>query len=173
MGGPRITPEQLEQAAEVYERTGNTSEAARAIGCTEGALRAAFKRERITKNSEAHRRAIEKGLRSGRAHLATAVDLIGEQFADELKSGGLEPGERAQCAAALTALVRELGRLKVLDLRTRQAALTRAQTRIAIQRSRKELEGDGSDGPKLVIPAFLLTERPDNDGASDEEKGDS
>lgn len=135
MGGPRLTPEQLEQAAEVFERTDNTSAAAASIGVAESTLRAAFARNRIARNRDLHRTAIDRGLRTGRKHLVTAVDLLGEQLADELRSGVLEPADRHHCAGALGIVMRELGRLRLLDLKCRQAALTRAQTRLAIARA--------------------------------------
>lgn len=165
MGGPRLTPEQLELAAEVFAKTNNTVTAAAAIGVNESTLRAAFARTRIARNRDLHRAAIDRGLRTGRKHLVTAVDLLGEQLADELRSGVLEPADRHHCAGALGIVMRELGRLRLLDLKCRQAALTRAQTRIAIAKANKELNGEGEGGPKLTVPVFLLTERPDNDGA--------
>ncbi len=169
MGGPRLTPEQLEQAAEVFERTGNTSAAAASIGVAESTLRAVFARNRIARNRDLHRAAVERGLRRGRRHLSDAANLLGEQLVEELRTEGLEPLERLQCASALSAVMLSLTRLALLDLKSRQAALTRAQTRIAIARASKELNGEG--GPKLTIPVFLLTERPDNDGAEGDATG--
>jgi hypothetical protein len=165
MGGPRLTPEQLDTAAEVFARTNNISEAAASIGVNESTLRAAFQRVRIARNRDLHRKAVERGLRRGRKHLADAANLLGEQLVTELRSGGLEPLERLQCAGALGTVMRELVRLRLLDLKIQQAALTRAQTRASTKRILAAVEHDG-DAPALSIPLFLLTERPDNDGAA-------
>ena len=173
MGGPRLTPEHIEQAAEVFERTGNASAAAASIGVAESTLRAVFARNRIARNRDLHRKAVERGLRKGRKHLAKAADLLGSQLVTDLESGdsgSLEPLERLQCAGALSAVMLSLTRLALLDLKSRQARLTRAQTRIAIAKANKELNGEGDGGPALSIPVFLLTERPDNDAAADDEE---
>lgn len=158
MGGPRLTPEQLERAAAIFAKTNNASAAAAAVGVNESTLRAALKRVRIARNRDLHRQAVERGLRTGRKHLEKVVDLLGQQLVDELEGGGLEPLERAQCTGALGTAMRELGRLQLLDLKRQQAALTRAFTRARIR-----AESDDGDGPKLTIPQFLTRERRDDD----------
>ncbi len=160
MGGPRLTPEQLDVAAEVFAKTGNTSSAAAAIGVNESTLRAAFARGRIARNRDLHMRAIETGLRRGRKHLAKALDLLGKTFVEELEgvgSSGLEPGEAAQRAGALATLTRELIRLTVLDLRRRQASLTRSKTRAEIVRLKEGDAGELTTEERAALRQLLAT----------------
>lgn len=161
MGGPRLTPEQIETAAEVYGKTGSTSAAADAVGVNESTLRAAFKRMRIARNRDLHRAAVDNGLRRGRRQIGELLEKVGNQFLDDLRAGAVEPLHRLQSAGAYATLFRELARLKVLDLKQRQARLTREQTRAQIERLRSA-DGDGST---LKLPKFLLTERPENEAS--------
>lgn len=73
MGGPRLTPEQLAEGTRIAVKTGNTTEAARQIGCTEGALRHAMRRHKITRDSALHARACAAAERKGRRALADNI----------------------------------------------------------------------------------------------------
>jgi hypothetical protein len=146
--GVPLTPEQVERAAEVYGRTGNYAEAARAIGAAETAVRT-----RLVQRGDADRRALnaracEKGVRDGTRALRYGLSLARERFdaaatADEF---------RAVMSATSDAT------------RTLQTIATahgdRALKRLQREKMRAELSMMNLAGPdglaRLILPAVLV-----------------
>lgn len=148
MGGPRLTPEQMERAAQVFANTGNVSEAARSIGCAVRTLNDAFKRARIAKNRHVHAQACERGLRKARKQTDAVSDLLARLLDPgdaDASSLGLEPGDIAKLVQALNGATAQ--RLALADRieRTRQSKLTRDKTRAEIELLRKKIAGDHVD----------------------------
>ena len=130
MGGPRLTPEQIEEASEVFGRTNNTSEAARAIGVNESTLRAAFDRIRIARNREAHARACEAGLQEGLGLLMdVAHDCHGVLTRRISTPSGLEASDFSALGRAVNQAVATVAALAERDEKRRQARLARVKVR--------------------------------------------
>lgn len=118
--GTPLTPKQLRKAAEVYEQTGSYSEAARAIGVDEGAVRKRFAPH--PKRSELNTRAIDQGLRDGRR----ALREVQKTARELLKSGLLEPRDLDAVARSVSVSIQ-----RMLDLK--RAPLERAKLRREVE----------------------------------------
>lgn len=143
MGGPRVTPEQMERAAKVYAETGNVSEAARAVGVSPFTLRDAFKRERIAKNRHLHAQACEAGLRKARKRLLRVAEIAERVINGE--GVGLEPKDLAALVNALSKNVDTLAGLNEREEKRKQSALTRKKTRAEVELLRKKIAGEHVD----------------------------
>lgn len=72
--GVPMSPEDLQEAARVYTRTGSYSEAARAIGAPDpSTVRQALLRHQHTTRHQLHARAVAKGERLGRRALLSSI----------------------------------------------------------------------------------------------------
>lgn len=130
MGGPRLTPEQIEEASEVFARTNNTSEAARAIGVNESTLRAAFDRIRIARNRELHARACEEGMQEGVQYLRDVSQRCHALIMGNLTAAaGLEASDFASLGRTVNGAQATIAALAKRDEERRQARLTRVKTR--------------------------------------------
>ena len=138
MGGPRLTPEQIERAAEVYARTGNLSESARAIGVAVETLRYAFKRLRIAKNRQLHAEACERGIREQRERLrrlsSIAESVIGN-------AGELEPKDLAALMNATSKAADTMVTFASREDSRKQSKLTREKTRAETELIRARIAG--------------------------------
>lgn len=133
MGGPRLSPEQLEAAAEVFARTNNTSEAARFIGCNESTLRAAFERERIARNRELHARACEDGLQEGVKLLRdVATECHAILTRRVTTAAGLEASDFAALGRTVNQAESTIAALAEREEKRRLARLTREKLRADI-----------------------------------------
>lgn len=103
--GVPLTPEQLRKAAEVFEQTGNYSEAARAVGCDPDTIAV---RLRNRKRSDLNTRAIDRGLRDGRR----ALRLAQKKAVELLNSGLLEPRDLDAVTRSVSMSVQRLLDLK-------------------------------------------------------------
>lgn len=139
MGGPRVAPEMLKRAAEVYERTGYISEASRATGIAEETLRDAFNRLRIARNRSAHAKACEAGLRRARKRLDALGALVGGFIAEN--AGSIEPRDLAAVLNAAAKLSDSLGAIAEREDRRRSGKLAREKTRAEIAVLRGRIEG--------------------------------
>lgn len=130
MGGPRITPEQMERAAEVFARTHSVPAAAKAVGVSVAGLQDAFRRAKITKNRQAHARACERGIRTMRGRLlrlgSIAEDTIGN-------AGELEPKDLAALMNAVSKASDTLAGFAHREDSRRQSKLAREKTRKEIE----------------------------------------
>lgn len=143
MGGPRLTPAQMERAAQVFAETGNTSEAARAIGVGESTLREAFKREKIAKNRELHAQACEAGIRAARKRLRRVAEIAERVIASNDTDGvGVEPRDLAALVNALSKNTDTLLAVAARNDSRKQAALTRKKTRAEIAVLERKLSGE-------------------------------
>ncbi len=136
--GVPLTPAQIATAAEVFERTGSYSDAARAIGATPQAARRAILRGGASRFNrvQLHARAIGRGIRIGRRCLATALEHALPRL--EKAADGREYG------AVVNAIARATDALLALDERTgrrSQARLTREKTRVEIELLRGRIAG--------------------------------
>jgi transposase-like protein len=134
--GVPLTPEQLATAAEVYERTGNYSEAARTIGVEPSTVYRAMRRRGGQNRAKLHTRACARATRRARRHLSDAVDRLGARVALS--------DDDAKLARLAEALAKTTGALLAVGDRgdrNRQAALTREKTRTEIALNRAKLAG--------------------------------
>ncbi len=143
MGGKRLTPDQMERAAEVLAKTNNVSDAARAIGVAVSTMRYAFERERIAKNRHVHARAIERGLRTGAKQLDRVASLLAKLLdADDPMALGMEPGDIAKVAQAFNGTVSQRVSISDREERRKQSALTREKTRAEIALLKRKISGE-------------------------------
>lgn len=163
--GPRLTPDQLATVARVVGETGSYAAAAEAIGSDRSTVRKAMVRLASPRESTRHERAVQEGLRRGRKRLSAVVTELGDQLLNELRAGSMEPKDSANMARALALCVNALRGLDARCDAKRQARLTREHTRAQTERLRAS-DGDGST---LTLPAFVLTERPENQTATEPE----
>ncbi len=142
MGGPRVTPKELETAARVFAETGNASEAARAVGRTESTIRAAFKAERIARIRDLHTLRLERGLRDARKQIVNVSRLLERVFdAESPEALGLEPADIAKLVQAFNGTVAQRIALADRDDRGRQAELLRRKTRAETKLLRMKASG--------------------------------
>jgi hypothetical protein len=123
--GVPLTPDETARAAEVFERTGSYTEAARAIGAADhSTVRKALLRRGDPDRSRLHTRACAVAVRKARKHVAAALDSIARRIADT--------PDPKDAAALATALVRLSDAALAHDARAGrrlQARLTRDKTR--------------------------------------------
>ena len=124
--GVPLTPEQLRKAAEVFEQTGNYSEAARAAGTVESVVRARLKN---ASRRELHARAIDRGIREGRRALRQVIAQAQALLARECGAKELDALARAT----------SLSVQRLLDLRS--APLERAKLRADAKVSEAKAKG--------------------------------
>jgi len=142
MGGPRLTPDQLAEAARVFGETNNVHEAARRIGVAYETLRDAFARERIARNRLLHAQACDRGLREGRKSLRGTVTLVDSLLAQPTAdSPGMEPRDIAALLNAKTNAVATLDKVTARVDAQKLARLTREKTRAEIQLIRDKIDG--------------------------------
>lgn len=130
MGGPRLTPDQIEIAAAEFARTGNLHDAARVIGASVSGLRTAFKRNRIARNRTLHMEACERGIREQRERLKRFAIIIEDTIG---KAGDLEPKD-------LAALVNANSKASETLLAFIDAERVRKQSLLTRQKTRRETE---------------------------------
>jgi hypothetical protein len=137
--GVPLTPAQLAQAAEVYTRTGNYSEAARAIGVDPDTV---ARRLGDRKRSDLHARALARGVRRARRHLVAGMDVAAALLAKEKTDGaGMEPRDVAAVLNATSRASEALLALEERRDRARQARLTRDKTRAETEFWRRRNNG--------------------------------
>lgn len=141
MGGPRLTPEQVETASEIFARTNNVSEAARAIGVSESTLRTHFDRDRTARNREAHARACEEGLQRGLTWLLDVAEKCHATLTGEIRAGeGLDAKDIAGLGRAVTGALTTVMQFSERDdrrrLSKRQRKKLRAETLLAIAQTK-------------------------------------
>ncbi len=148
MGGPRLTPEQIETASKVFAETNNTRAAADAIGVNESTLRTAFARLRTARNRDLHAQACERGLRKARAQVTRVSGML-ERFlktdSTAIEALGMEPGDIAKLVQAFNGTIAQ--RLAIADReeRRKQSKLTREKTRAEVELLRKKINGEHVD----------------------------
>lgn len=150
MGGKRLTPQQIEDASEVFARTNNASEAARAIGVSVQTLTDAFKRLKIVRNRNLHTQACERGLRKAREQADGIAALLARALKYDttdasLETVGLEPGDLAKLVQAFNGTVAQRVAVADREDRRKQGALTRQKTRAEIELLRKKISGEHVD----------------------------
>lgn len=146
MGGPRLTPEQLEEASEVFARTDNVSEAARAVGVNESTLRAAFDRVRIARNRDLHARACEEGLQEG---LGLLMDVARECHAILTRQKPVATGLEASDFGSLGRTINQaIGTVAAVDKRREERRAARLQ--------REKLRAEATLAQKRAKEALAL-----------------
>jgi hypothetical protein len=145
--GVPLTPEQIEAAAEVFARTQNVSEAARAIGVPVSTLHSAFARAKIVRARDAHARACERGLRLVRRQIERSTGFVADRLREEAEAGeGLEPRDLAALLGALARSSDAQISLADREDRRRVARLarnkTRAETALTEARTRALVDWD-------------------------------
>lgn len=124
--GPHLTPDELGEAAKVYVREGSFALAAEAIHRDESTVRKALRRLGYPDLSSLHRARVEDNLRRGRASLNRTRKKL------DAKIASATLGELVAIAKGLSLTVGRLTALGELELRRRQAALTRRKTKAEI-----------------------------------------
>jgi len=142
MGGRRLTPDEIETASKVLAKTGNVSEAARAIDVAESTLRAALKRVRITRNRDLHARACERGLRTARERLAKVAEVAEKVIATDKD---LAPRDLAALLNAVAKNTDTLAGVAEREERRKQSRLTRQKTRAEIELLQRKISGEHVD----------------------------
>lgn len=154
--GQPLTPAQVATIVEVYERTGNKSEAARAAGVVESAARRALSRRVEATRSELHARAAKIGVRRGRRAINDNLARIVKVLAtcDDGLSGGMltamEPRDLADLSKALTATVKTLLEIDTHRERGLQARLVREKLRAEISALKAKPEADTGEVTVVV-----------------------
>jgi hypothetical protein len=148
--GKPLTPDEIERASEVWHRTGNYSEAARAIGAADpSTVRQALLRHEDTKRHQLHARACERGIRAARRAIAYGLTKArerfdqaadGSEFASVMKAG-------ADAAKTLTMLAAQADERKAAKLARRKA-----RAEIAAMQQTKP----GEVAARLILPDFLF-----------------
>ncbi len=138
MGGPRLTPEQIEKASAVYAKTGNVSEAARAIGCPIQTLSDAFKRIRIVRNRKLHAEACERAMRRGRQRIEHFASVIEGSLGN---AGELEPKDAAALINAHSKAMDTILAIADAERVRKQSKLSRDKTRAEIDMLRARIAG--------------------------------
>lgn len=150
--GPNVTADDRAKAAEVYARTGSYTEAAAAIGRDESTVRKMLARMGLSPNlSDLHARAIERGLRKGRRALGALNTKLREKI-DRVS----KVGEMVSIAKGLSLTLARQTALAELELKRRQAALTRRKTRAEIRQLDK-----GAPTPEQIVAALAAMSRED------------
>lgn len=172
MGGPRLTPEEVEIASEVYARTSDTSAAAAAIHRNESTLRAFFERVRIARNRDLHARACEDGLREGLGFLMdVARDCHGVLTRRTTTPSGLEASDFAALGRAVNQAIATVAALAERDEKRRQARLTRQKTRgdiakvaadtVKVKAETRALEREVAPNVEQLVAAIAALSRDD------------
>jgi DNA-binding MarR family transcriptional regulator len=131
--GVPLTVEQTELALEVYGRTGNASEAARAIGCEPSTVTRLLDRLRKQRRAQLHARACDRGLREARRQVDAVARLVHRVVSEETGAGvSLEPRDLATLANTLARLADSRIALADREDRRRSARLARQKTRAEI-----------------------------------------
>jgi hypothetical protein len=143
--GTPLTPEQVEQAVAVYHRTGNYSEAAREIGASISATRAAILRATNATRRKLHARACERGVRAARKAIAYGLAKARERF-DQAADGQ----EFGNVMKAATDAARTLAALAEQSDRRKAAALARKKARAEIDALERRDTDEGGD-VELVV----------------------
>jgi hypothetical protein len=144
--GKPFTAEQIEAASAVYHRTGNYTEAAKAIGADVSATRKALIRHGEPERAKLHALACARGLRKGRRNLTAAGDLIARVLLNETSAGvSLEPKDIAALTNSLARTSETLIAIAEREDRRRAAALTRRKTRAEIDALERRDTDDGGD----------------------------
>lgn len=141
--GTPLTPEQIERASEVYEQTGNYSEAARILGVNESAARRALQRRREPKRAELHRRAAARGERLGRVIVIENLERLREQLNDP----GVSPLMVGTYLRESRLALRVLALLNDSLDRRLTTRIERAKHREELAALRKKAGGGGSGQP--------------------------
>ncbi len=153
--GLPITPDQLALGAAAFARTGSYADAGRAMGRDESVARRALLRamgeggesDKVALNA----RAIERGMREGRRALGDLNAKLREKISHVSKVG-----EMVSIAKGLSLTVARQQGLAELELRRRQAALTRKKTRAEIRQLDK-----GAPTPEQIVAALAAMSRED------------
>lgn len=166
--GTPLTPQQVETALAVYERTGNASKAARAIDVEPSTVTRLLARRGEQTRAQLHARACEKGIRKGRAQLARVGKLLDGVLKVETKAGvSLEPKDIAALANALARNVAVRVEVASREDSRRQAALTRAKTRAEIEflrmRNAGTLPAEKHDVTTVAAIVLKWPDAPDDD----------
>jgi hypothetical protein len=144
--GKPLTPDEIEQAAEVWHRTGNYSEAARAIGASDpSTVRQALLRHENTKRHQLHARACERGVREARKAIRYGLSKAVERF-----NQAADGQEFGNVMKALTDAARTLSALAEQSDRRRAAALARKKARAEIDALERRDTDEGGD-VELVV----------------------
>jgi Mn-dependent DtxR family transcriptional regulator len=138
--GVPLTPEQIAQIATLFATTGNAAEVARQMGLDTSTVTRALGKIPEQERAILHREALVRGFRNGRRRLEKVSRKVGREFVVQLDAGSVEPAHIAQMTSALTAINRELVRMDLLEIKRRQARLTRAETRARIELVKAQTE---------------------------------
>jgi hypothetical protein len=127
--GIPLTPQQIQQAVEVYTQTGNYSEAGRAIGVPPNTARVALLRHGEADRCQLHALATARGIRKARRGLDKGLSLLDRLLDAEAADGpGLEPRDIAALLNARARLTEVLLNVAEREDRRKQSRLTRAKT---------------------------------------------
>lgn len=157
--GVPLTPEELEQLAEMYGECGNASAVAAEMGVAVSTVTRNLARLGEQKRAKLQRSALTRGLCTAREHLETVADELGQQLITQLRAGGASAIEPRDTQALTNALARASAVLALFDAREerrQQARLTRARTRaeiVAIETRTREVP------PMDVLRAKLSPEQ--------------
>lgn len=151
--GTPLTPEQLKLASEVYEKTANYSEAARAIDADISAVRRALLRLEKPNRAKLNARAVERGVREGRKKLRSIIALSGDLLATkDGKPFKMNGKEFASIASAIARATEVLNTLSERKQRNQQLRLQREKIRAEIELLRARTRGDVHD-TVILTPA--------------------
>jgi hypothetical protein len=139
MRGVPLTPEQVQKAAEVYERTGNYSEAARVIGVSEYAVRSRLTKLRESKRNELHVRACARGVRTARKAMTTDLATSAAYLAAHARD--LEPRDFAELLKARAGTAKTLMAMQERAETAREAPLRRQKMRAEAVVAQKRADG--------------------------------
>ncbi len=131
----------MARAAEVYAKTGNYADAARAVGVERNTIRDALRRQGIARKRTLHARACEAGLRKGRAALADMIARAHRMLA----SSELEPRDFAALMNATSKASETIVTVAGREDSRQASKLTREKTRVEIARLRAGDDAETGD----------------------------
>jgi molybdenum-dependent DNA-binding transcriptional regulator ModE len=138
--GTPLTTEQIRALGASYAKSRNVAHAARKHGVSYAAAWKAIHGAKNDRRRYLQERAVERGLRDGRRALVANGNAIAALLATELLSGSVEPSHVAALQSAHSSTQRELVRQSLLELKRKQAALTREKTRAEIRALRERVK---------------------------------
>jgi hypothetical protein len=157
--GKPLTPEQVEAASEVYNRTGNYSEAGKAIGVERWVAREALLRRGDPQRHTLHARALARGAREGAKAIRYGLTKARERF-DQAADGS----EFASVMKATTDGTRTLAALAAQADERKAAKLARQKARAEIKALQQSQAGNAA--ARLILPDYMLRPAADEGGGA-------
>lgn len=139
--GTPLPPEVHDLIGELYARTGNISETARALNLPFETVRDVLARGENARRRQLNARALEEGLTEGREKLTDVVRSLSRTLAGEIRAGeGLDVTDMGTLGRGVSLAVATLARLDEREEKRRIAPLLRKRIKAETERAAAEAE---------------------------------